>query len=60
MSAFLPTGLSTDATTVSVVIVNFNAGNILLESVASALQGGTEVILVDNASHDGSTERVAT
>ena len=39
---------------VSVVIVNYNAGEILLECVARALQQAEQVIVVDNASTDGS------
>ncbi|WP_456407549.1 glycosyltransferase family 2 protein [Thiolapillus sp.] len=40
----------------SVVIVNFNAGELLLRSLAGVLESNTavEVILVDNASADGS------
>lgn len=43
----------------SVVIVNFNGGELLLQSVAGALASTihVEVILVDNASADGSAER---
>lgn len=39
---------------VSVVMVNYNAGDILLESVARAASQAEQVIVVDNASHDGS------
>ncbi len=46
--------------TVSVVIVNWNAGEALEASVASAVaEGGAEVIVVDNASSDGSAAAVA-
>jgi GT2 family glycosyltransferase len=43
---------------VSVVVVNWNAGAALercLESLAADVAGGAEVVLVDNASTDGST-----
>ena len=39
---------------VSVVIVNYNAGEMLLESVAHAHQHAQQVIVVDNASSDNS------
>lgn len=39
---------------VSVVIVNYNAGEMLLESVARAHQHAEQVIVVDNASTDNS------
>ena len=41
---------------VSVVIVNYNAGVLLAECVASALLQSTEVIIVDNASNDSSLD----
>ncbi len=39
---------------VSVVIVNYNAGEILLECIASAQQQAGQIIVVDNASADDS------
>jgi len=39
---------------ISVVIVNYNAGEILLECIASALQQAGQIIVVDNASTDNS------
>lgn len=39
---------------VSVVIVNYNAGEILLECIASAQQQAEQIIVVDNASTDNS------
>jgi hypothetical protein len=45
--------------TVSIIIVNWNAGPALAECVASLADGGggrTEVVLVDNASSDGSAD----
>ena len=39
---------------VSVVIVNYNAGKILLECIASAQQQAGQIIVVDNASTDNS------
>ncbi len=44
----------------SVVIVNFNGGELLLQSVASVLAStlSVEIILIDNASVDGSSEQV--
>ena len=46
---------------VSVVVVNFNAGDELLHTVSSALASTVpvEVLVVDNASTDGSRERLA-
>jgi GT2 family glycosyltransferase len=46
---------------VSVVVVNFNAGDELLQTVSSALASSVpvEVLVVDNASTDGSRERLA-
>jgi GT2 family glycosyltransferase len=46
---------------VSVVVVNFNAGDDLLQTVSSALASSVpvEVLVVDNASTDGSPERLA-
>lgn len=41
---------------VSVVIVNYNAGEILLECIASAQQQACQVIVVDNASTDDSMD----
>ncbi len=41
---------------ISVVIVNFNAGPGLVESVKSVILDAHEVIVVDNASSDGSLE----
>lgn len=45
----------------SIIIVNYNAGEKLLrclESVGRSLEGGIEVIVVDNASTDGNAERL--
>ena len=44
----------------SVIIVNFNAGELLLRSVASVVASTlpAEIILIDNASTDGSWEQV--
>ena len=39
---------------ISIVIVNYNAGEILLECIASAQQQAEQVIVVDNASADNS------
>lgn len=39
---------------VSVVIVNYNAGDILRECVSHALQQAEQVVVIDNASSDGS------
>jgi GT2 family glycosyltransferase len=41
---------------ISVVIVNFNAGPGLVDSISAAVVGAHEVIVVDNASSDGSLE----
>lgn len=44
-----------------VVVVNYNAGVLLEDCVNSVLaQGASRLVLVDNASHDDSLERVAT
>lgn len=45
----------------SALIVSFNTRELTLEAIASALQvPGIEVVVVDNASHDGSAEAIAT
>ena len=44
--------------TVSVIIVNYNAGPLLASCVASALSQSTEIIIVDNASADMSTDAI--
>jgi GT2 family glycosyltransferase len=45
---------------IEVIIVNYNAGDALLKSVSSALdpEGGIMVKVVDNASTDGSVEKL--
>lgn len=56
------TGSSEDGPLVSVLIVSFECRGILeacLDSLASNRSDGTEVILVDNASRDGTVELVA-
>ncbi len=45
--------------TVSVIIVNYNAGALLSRCVASVLSQSAEVIIVDNASADFSTVAIA-
>ena len=45
--------------TVSVIIVNYNAGALLASCVASAVSQSSEIIIVDNASADSSTDAVA-
>ncbi len=45
---------------ISVVIVNFNAGPGLVDSVKAAISDAHEVIVVDNASSDGSLELLDT
>lgn len=45
---------ATDACNISTVIVNYNAGEVLLECIASAQQQAGQIIVVDNASTDGS------
>ena len=44
---------------VSVVIVNYNAGPLLVECVQHALDQSAQVIVVDNASRDGSMDVLA-
>ncbi len=44
---------------VSVIIVNYNAGELLANCVASALGQSAEIIIVDNASADFSVDAVA-
>jgi len=44
--------------TVSVIIVNYNAGALLSSCVASALGQSAEIIIVDNASADFSTDAI--
>jgi len=45
---------------VSIVIVNYNAGDVLLQCLSAALKASnlTEILLVDNASHDDSLSQV--
>lgn len=45
---------------VSVIIVNHNAGNFLIDCVRSALGQAEQVIVVDNDSSDGSMDMLAT
>jgi GT2 family glycosyltransferase len=42
---------------ISVVVVNYNAGQFLIDCVQSALPVVDEIVLVDNASKDGSVDR---
>jgi len=51
-----PEGVNTPKTDVSVVIVNYNAGPLLLECLNSCLSQVGQVVVVDNASVDGSIE----
>ena len=44
---------------VSVIVVNHNGGELLLECVAVATEQAQEVIVVDNLSTDSSMERLA-
>ena len=41
---------------VSIVVVNYNAGSLLTECVCAGLEQAEEVVVVDNASSDGSME----
>lgn len=50
----IQTRLIDEPAAVSVVIVNFNAGDLLLDSVKAALSQAKQVIVVDNASSDSS------
>jgi len=43
---------------VSVIVVNYNAGNLLVDCVRSALAQAREVVVVDNASSDSSLEHL--
>lgn len=43
---------------IDIVIVNWNGGDAVVESARSGLDFGARVIVVDNASRDGSAERV--
>ena len=47
------------ATGVTIVVVNYNAGNFLESCIASCLQQAEEVILVDNASVDRSVDAIS-
>lgn len=51
-------GDSSTSDTVSLIIVNYNAGHYLQDCVASALSQVQEVIVVDNASIDDSVKKV--
>lgn len=44
---------------VSIVVVNYNAGDLLVACIGLCLDQAGEVILVDNASSDGSTQKVS-
>lgn len=54
MSSYNP-----DRDSVSIVVVNYNAGSLLSECVRVGLQQAQEVVVVDNASSDGSMEALA-
>ena len=41
---------------ISIIIVNYNVGPILIKSVQAALMQGQEVLVVDNGSSDGSVQ----
>jgi GT2 family glycosyltransferase len=43
---------------VSIVVVNYNAGDLLRRCVESSLPQATELIVVDNASADGSLDKL--
>jgi GT2 family glycosyltransferase len=45
---------------VSVVIVNYNAGSLLIDCISAALAQAEEIIVVDNASSDSSMKMLAT
>ncbi len=49
--------ISSTSDTVSLIIVNYNAGDLLEDCVLSAAHQVDEVIVVDNASTDGSLEK---
>jgi len=51
--------ISSTSDTVSLIVVNYNAGNYLLACVSSALNQVDEVIVVDNASSDDSLAQLA-
>ena len=51
--------ISSISDTVSLIVVNYNAGNYLLACVSSALNQVDEVIVVDNASSDDSLVQLA-
>ncbi|MBU3682899.1 MAG: glycosyltransferase family 2 protein [Phycisphaerales bacterium] len=54
-----PGNLRTPVPQAAVVIVNFNAGAMLGDAVASVVEEVDRVVVVDNASRDGSAEEVA-
>ena len=51
--------MATEIQAVSVVIVNYNAGAVLIDCVHSALAQAEQVIVVDNDSYDNSMELLA-
>src|ERR1043166_3582567 len=60
--SWLATTASNRAIRASIIIVNYNGGEKLascLKSVSAHLDSRSEIILVDNASHDGSVDAVA-
>lgn len=50
--------ISSESSTVSLIIVNYNSGNFLLTCVSSVVSQVDEVIVVDNASNDDSLPKV--
>jgi GT2 family glycosyltransferase len=58
MSLMQPAEPATELAAVSVVIVNFNAGEVLADCLVSVLTQARQVIVVDNASEPGDFEPV--
>lgn len=52
----MPSRMNSNRQPISVIIVNYNAGAHLAESIKSSLPQVSEILVVDNASGDGSVE----
>ena len=58
MNSPQPTDLESKKAAVSIVVVNYNAGDLLLACARSSLDQASELIIVDNASSDQSLDKL--